>query len=206
MEQNYNYYEAQPEKQGSIARGFLGAFLGALLGAAISCVVSVISNQVYVIIGFLIGLLVTKGYELLKGREGKLKYVIVILCIILAVVLSECVYYVVLIEKEIADLPTLVPQVISEELHIPVSMIPADLIAEATPSRQECYDIWLSDPEVRSSFLKDLGVSALFAAIGSIGLIVGMGKKKEDAQPVPADALPEQAQPDQDSDDYSADA
>ena len=206
MEQNYNYYEAQPGKHGSIARGFLGAFLGALLGAAISCVVSVISNQVYVIIGFLIGLLVTKGYELLKGREGKIKYVIVILCIILAVVLSECVYYVVLIEKEIADLPTLVPQVISEELHIPVSMIPADLIAEATPSRQECYDIWLSDPEVRSSFLKDLGISALFAAIGSIGLIAGMGKKKEDAQSVPADALPEQAQPDQDSDDFSADA
>ena len=164
------------------------------------------SNQVYVIIGFLIGLLVAKGYELLKGREGKIKYVIVILCIILAVVLSECVYYVVLIEKEIADLPTLVPQVISEELHIPVSMIPADLIAEATPSRQECYDIWLSDPEVRSSFLKDLGISALFAAIGSIGMIAGMGKKKEDAQPVPADALPEQAQPDQDSDDFSADA
>ena len=206
MEQNYNYYGAQPEKQGSIARGFLGAFLGALLGAAISCVVSIMSNQVYVIIGFLIGLLVTKGYELLKGREGKIKYVIVILCIILAVVLSECVYYVVLIEKEIADLPTLVPQVISEELHIPVSMIPADLIAEATPSRQECYDIWLSDPEVRSSFLKDLGISALFAAIGSIGLIAGMGKKKEDAQPVPADAFPEQAQPDQDSDDFSADA
>ena len=182
MEQNYSTYEEQAvQPEGSIAKGCLGAFLGALLGAIASGLISAFTQQASLLLGFLIGFLVAKGYELLKGREGKAKIVIVILAIIFAVVLGEVIYSVSTIEMEYRKFP----QYFAEEIGIPVEQIPAELMEELMPGRGEVYEAFYNNPETRTATLKDLGISFLFAAIGSIGIIIGLGKKKAVAEPQP---------------------
>jgi len=85
-------YNVETEKQGSVLRGLVGALIGAVLGAAVWGVVGILTQRVFSLLGILLGFLCAKGYELLKGREGVAKIVIVILCVILAVVLGEAIF------------------------------------------------------------------------------------------------------------------
>ena len=72
------------EDNGSYIRGILGAVLGALIGGIVWAIVL---NVGYVasIVGLLIGWLAEKGYTLLKGKQGKVKPVILVGAAVLGV-------------------------------------------------------------------------------------------------------------------------
>ncbi len=71
--------------KGTYVSGIIGAVLGALLGAIVWALVL---NAGYVasLVGLLIAFLADKGYDLLKGRQGKGKVVTLIASVILGVV------------------------------------------------------------------------------------------------------------------------
>ncbi|MBQ6831611.1 MAG: hypothetical protein IJO28_03135 [Oscillospiraceae bacterium] len=73
--------------QGSYVSGAVGAALGAIIGALVWGLV-LMAGYVASIVGLLIGFLSKKGYDLLKGKQGKAKIVILIAAVILGVILG----------------------------------------------------------------------------------------------------------------------
>ena len=81
------YAENEAREQadtGTYASGIVGAAIGALLGAVVWALV-MSAGYVMSIIGLLIAFLADKGYDLLKGRQGKGKIVTLIVSVILGV-------------------------------------------------------------------------------------------------------------------------
>lgn len=72
---------------GSYLKGVLGAFGGAILGAIVWALVLSI-GYVASVVGFVIGWLAEKGYNLLHGKQSKGKVVILILAVIVGVLLG----------------------------------------------------------------------------------------------------------------------
>jgi len=82
--------EAESRKEedtGSYLTGFLGALGGSILGAVVWAIVL---NLGYIasVVGFAIGWLAEKGYNLLKGKQGKAKIAILILVVMAGVLLG----------------------------------------------------------------------------------------------------------------------
>lgn len=83
--------EEQTRKEadtGNYLTGAIGAFLGATVGSVVWAVVLYL-GYVASIVGLLIGFLAEKGYNLLKGKQGKGKIAILILAIIFGVLLGN---------------------------------------------------------------------------------------------------------------------
>ena len=78
----------QEEATGSYLTGTVGALIGALVGAILWAVVL---NMGYVasLVGFVIGWLAEKGYNLLRGKQGKAKVAILILAVIVGVLVGN---------------------------------------------------------------------------------------------------------------------
>ena len=67
--QDSNTREAE-ERTGSYVTGFIGALIGAMIGAIVWAFV-LYQGYVASLVGLLIGFLADKGYDLLKGKQGK---------------------------------------------------------------------------------------------------------------------------------------
>ena len=85
-----NPWEEQPQREGSVLRGVLGAFLGACVGAIPWLLVSAFTSFYVGWLGFLIAWASVFGYKKLKGRKS---YVLAMLSVVLssvaALVLAE---------------------------------------------------------------------------------------------------------------------
>ena len=68
--------------------GILGAALAAIVGAIPWAAVYAL-GYVASVTGILIGYLVSKGYDLLHGRQGRAKIAVVLLCVLLSVALGQ---------------------------------------------------------------------------------------------------------------------
>lgn len=188
MENNYEYVQETQEKQGSVITGTIGALLGAAIGAVAWAAVGMM-GYIASIIGFVIAFLADKGYDLFKGRQGTIKMIVLIICVVLAVgagtlgsaiwdihsVYNEELNSLTEIEKKIYDIPT------EKEFMI------------------ECF----SDSEMHVALLKDAGLGLVFGILGSYGLIKAAkdGKKKQaapvaDTAAIDAAAVPQQEQQD----------
>ncbi len=80
----------EKQKQGSVAKGAVGALIGAIIGAIPWTVASYFGWFVGWF-GFFIGIASKKGYELLGGKETKAKGIAIIISTILCVVLAESI-------------------------------------------------------------------------------------------------------------------
>ena len=81
--------EAWDSKQkGSLLLGILGAALAAVVGAVPWAVVYCLGYMAS-IFGILIGFLVNKGYDLLHGRQGRVKIAVVLLFVLLSVAIGQ---------------------------------------------------------------------------------------------------------------------
>lgn len=137
----------------SYAAGATGAFLGALLGAVVWGFI-LCMGYVASIVGLLIGWLANKGYNLLKGKQGKGKVVILILAVIVGVVLGTLGGYTVAMWNA------------TNEFLAEVSMdpLPASYM----------FDIFidmLADAEMIGYIVKDTLLGLLFAGLGVFALI-----------------------------------
>lgn len=79
--------ERKESRTGSYVQGAIGALLGALLGAALWAIVLYL-GYIASLVGLVIGWLANKGYDLLHGKQGKGKVVILILAIIIGVLVG----------------------------------------------------------------------------------------------------------------------
>lgn len=151
------------ETAGSYGMGLLGALLGSVLGAVVWALV-LLAGYVASIVGLLIGWLSEKGYNLLKGKQGKGKVVILIIAIVFGVVLGVFA----------ADAIS-VAQVISETEGAVVTYadIPAFLLA-----------LLMTDGEYRSATLSNILLGLLFAGLGVFALLRKAGKEVADTKVV----------------------
>ena len=78
------------KSSGSIGMGILGAAIGAVIGM-IPWVLVYSFGYMASFLGFLIGICAKKGYDLARGRQTKIKGVVILVCVLLAVVLAEFV-------------------------------------------------------------------------------------------------------------------
>lgn len=150
----------QIEAEGSYALGAVGALGGAAIGAVVWAIVL---NMGYVasVVGFVIGWLAEKGYNLLRGKQGKGKIAILIVAILLGVLvgtISVDVYYLVTIIGE-------------GETYLTYGDIPEFLL-----------QLFMEDAEYRGATLGNIGMGLLFAALGVVALLRKAGKEVADTK------------------------
>ena len=146
----------QEEDTGNYFIGILGAFLGAGLGAVVWAVV-LYMGYVASIVGLLIGFLAEKGYDLLRGKQGKAKVLILILAIIFGVLLGTLA----------VDAVTLAQMIHAGELPgFVMSDIPATI-----------WILFMEEPEYRSATVTNILMGLFFAALGVFALLRKTGKE-----------------------------
>jgi len=154
------------EKKGNLLLGLVGAILGALVGAIPWAIVSYFGWFV-AWLGFLIGFCAAKGYDLLGGRQGKVKAFIIIVATIIGVAFGQIASDVIAIWQMIArgELPGLAYGQIPK-LYI-------TLIKEV--------------PEFLIETIKNFAIGLVFAGLGMWQMIKSMMKGGKEA---PAEDMP----------------
>lgn len=168
-----NYSQNNQDQNSNLFGGIIGAIGGSAIGAVVWALVGML-GYISSIVGFLIAFLADKGYDLLKGRQGAIKMVVLIICVVLAVVAGTVGTYVWLLHNTY-----------NEEM----AAYPASFKASYPESEfiMEC----LADSEVQGGMLKDGALGMLFGIMGSIGLIINAkNNKKKEAPPTQQPTTP----------------
>lgn len=145
-------------RPGGAFLGIIGALIGAAIGAVGWLAVGII-GYITSIAGALIGWLAAKGYDLLGGKQGAVKVVTLIVCVLLAVLAGSVGTEVYGLHDYYQEATNGIVLEAGEEL-IPES----EFIMENLPI------LW-EDPEVAAAFFKDLGLGVLFAFMGCFRLL-----------------------------------
>lgn len=149
------------EATGSYGLGLLGALLGSALGAVVWAIVL---NLGYVasLVGLLIGWLAEKGYNLLHGKQGKAKVLILILAVIFGVLLGTFT----------ADAITLAGMISGGELPgFAMGDIPGII-----------FILLADDAEYLAATLGNILTGLLFAGLGVFALLRKAGKAVSDTK------------------------
>lgn len=147
------WQEKRGQRQGSVARGAIGAVLGALLGAAIWCVVGMFGYTA-AIVGVIIAILAGKGYDMLGGRPGRARWVCVVICSLLAVVLGDAATIgITLYQEYMAS---------GAELHEAITLYQYFGFM---------WDMIITHSDVWGAILGDLALGGLFTLAGCIGVL-----------------------------------
>ena len=159
MENNYTYVQDEKEKQGSLMGGIIGALVGATIGAVIWMLIGML-GYIVGLVGFLIAFLASKGYDLLKGRPGAVKVIVLIVCVLAAICVGTLGTTVWDIHNEYNELSE------AERKYM-------------YPPESELIRLVLSDSEVQIAMLKDAGLGLLFGFLGAIDVIRGAKKMQQ---------------------------
>lgn len=149
------------ERTGSYLSGALGAFLGAALGSVVWALV-LFAGYVASIVGLLIGFLAEKGYDLLKGKQGKGKVAILILAILFGVVAGTLV----------VDVVTLVDMINAGEL-------PGILVGDIP---ELMLTMFAESPEYLRATLANIAMGLLFAGLGVFSMLRRTSKEVADTK------------------------
>lgn len=127
----------------------MGAFLGAALGAVLWALIYY-WGYVASLVGFAIGWLAEKGYNLLHGKQRKGKIIILLLSIVLGVILGTI----------LGHAFTFIGMIQKGELY--------DLTYSDIPWM---FIMLLEDSEYVTAFISDFFIGLLFAALGIFSLL-----------------------------------
>ena len=83
-------YDFVEEDEGTYGKGFAGAFLGAAAGALVWAIAMGI-GYLFGLLGLLIGFAAGKGYDYLKGKQGKGKMFILLLASVVGILVGSAV-------------------------------------------------------------------------------------------------------------------
>lgn len=133
--------DKRDQDNGSYIQGFFGALGGALIGSVAWAILYML-NYVASLVGLLMGWLAEKGYNLLHGKQGKGKVVILIAVVILGVIIGSFAGLIFGLYNEFDGMFTL-----SEVFNLTLDWI-------------------LTDSETQIAFGKDIGLGLLFAGLG----------------------------------------
>ena len=164
-------HPVEVKAEGSYVRGFIGALLGALIGAALWCVIMQF-GFISGLVGFVIGWLAEKGYTLLKGKVGKGKVVILIVCIVIGVLVgifaSDYIDWYMSIAEYYPDACITID---GQEILVDYSDIPRLIV------------YYLSvDAEYMGAVVKNVAMGLLFAGLGVFSILRNAGKQAKAAQ------------------------
>lgn len=137
--------QQKQERTGNYLTGLIGALLGAAVGSVLWAVV-LYFGYVASIIGFVIGFLAEKGYNLFRGKQGKGKIAILIIAVILGVLVGNFG----------ADVITLVQMIGAGEL--------PDMVYGDIPWL--ILLVLLEDGAYLMATLSNIGMGLLFAGLG----------------------------------------
>lgn len=144
------------EDRGTYLTGFLGAVGGSVLGAVLWAFVMSL-GYIASLVGLAMGWFAEKGYNLLKGKQGKGKVPILIFAIVIGVLLGTLA----------AEAITVFGMIQSGELAgLAIADIPL-LIAL----------VFADDPEYRRGVISNVVMGLLFAALGVYALLRKAGKE-----------------------------
>ena len=161
-----NYNGICEESRGNVIMGILGAAIGALIGAVVWALVGM-AGYIVSLVGLLTAFLADKGYDLLHGRQGKIKVAVLLICVILAVLLGNA-----------GTVAVQLHQVYQEEYAL--------YIGEAAFFRLT-LPVLMKDGDFIGAIVKDSALGLFLAILGCIGLVANAGKKPNKgaaAQPV----------------------
>ncbi len=144
---------------GSYGMGALGAFLGAGLGGIVWAFVLYLGYFAS-IMGLLIGFLAQKGYDLLHGKQGKGKVVILILAVIFSVVFGTFATDAIVLAEMIGT---------GELIGFTAADIPSIIL-----------EFLIDNAEYRGATITNILAGLFFAALGVIGILLGTGKELAD--------------------------
>ena len=146
---------------GNYLTGLLGSFLGAGIGAVVWAIVL---NLGYVasVVGLLIGWLAEKGYNVLKGKQGRAKVLILILAIVFGVLFGTL----------LADVITLGGMIAGGEL-------PGFGFGDILPL---IFMLLAEDAEYARATLSNVLMGLLFAALGVFALLRKTGREVADTK------------------------
>lgn len=143
-------YQAAP---GNYGKGLLGAAIGALIGGIVWVAVAALLNIVSAFIAVLISYLASIGYDKMKGKQNKVKTLIIIAVSIVVVAISMYLSYVVMVDYSLK-----------------VEGIDANAF--------EAFALLLrEDSEFLAGFVGDMFLSLLFGVLGIIAYVQQMKKK-----------------------------
>lgn len=146
---------AKQESQGSYLSGLLGALLGAALGALVWAGL-LYAGYLASIVGLLIGFLAIKGYDLLKGRQGKSKLPVILVAIVFGVVLGTFGGYGLQLAGMISS---------GELPNWTYSEIPV------------LFEYLFADSDFLGAAGQDILMGLFFAALGTYGILIKAGKQ-----------------------------
>ena len=155
------------KNEGSVARGTFGAVLGALVGS-IPWAVAYYFGWFVGWLGLLIGWTAKKGYELLKGRETRVKAVVILLVVFFAVIFAE--YATLLISCWIEFSKD--PELAAMELSF------GDVVTYVN-------GVILTDGEIQTSMILDILMGWLFAGLGIFGMVRDIFKGVQSTAGIP---------------------
>ncbi|HPJ03330.1 MAG TPA: hypothetical protein PKU80_10860 [Candidatus Limiplasma sp.] len=163
--------DSQPEtKNGSLIAGVAGALLAAIV-ASIPWAVILAAGYMASIVGLLIGFVVSKGYDLLHGRQGRAKIIIVILCVLLSVALGQLLGT----SYSIAQAYDETQAGLKENEYM--IMTKSEFILWSWPNL-----IW-TDADARGEVLKNFGVGVFFALLGCYSMLLSLLRNSVSTRP-----------------------
>lgn len=142
---------------GSYLTGTLGAASGAVMGAILWILVARL-GFVSSLVGLIMAFLAKTGYEMLNGRKGRGKAVIIAVAVFLGVVGAVFTFY-----------PIEIREALGPELPFSFWL-------------QTVMIGFVNDSEVFWLIMKDLGIGLLFAVLGSYGIVSGILKEADGAK------------------------
>lgn len=146
--------------EGNILTGAVGALLGSILGAVVWAVLYVVGYMAS-IVGMLIGFLAGKGYDLMKGKQGVAKVVIVLLCVVVAVFLGNCGGYLWEIHQQYVEEAAMYAKFLGG-----AKLNEIEYIKDFIP-------LLLDNPDFTSAAMKDMGMGLLFGLLGASVVLRG---------------------------------
>lgn len=147
--------QRKAQDNGNYLTGLLGALGGAVIGAVLWAIVL---NMGYVasLVGLVIGWLAEKGYNLLKGRQGKGKVAILIVAVVVGVLLGTFGAEAITVAGMIAD---------GELWGLTMGDIPWVILS-----------VLAGNPEYRTAILANIAMGLFFAGLGVFALLRKTGQ------------------------------
>lgn len=144
-------------KKGSLSLGILGAALAAVIGA-VPWAAAYALGYMASLVGILIGFLVSKGYDLFHGRQGRVKIAVVLLFVLVSVALGQ-----------VAGTSY---SLLQEYDHVAKTLQPGETMAvERTEALQFAWtQIVLPDSELMGGIVKDFLMGVFFALLGCFSM------------------------------------